>query len=113
MPHRPSTSSLEVHSSEKQGATVTATLLKPRTLALLVQAVHGHRLITIGLVRLGSHPAGISHIRWHLEVNGQLLTPGRYEVSLHALNGQLLSVPASPGPLTLVVLANGHLHLQQ
>ncbi len=103
---------LGVRSSETQGATVAATLLKPRALALLVQAVHGHRLITIGLVRLGSQPAGISHIRWNLEVNGQLLTPGRYEVSLHALNGRLLSVPAPPGPLSLV-LANGHLHVQR
>jgi hypothetical protein len=32
-------------------------------------------------------------------------------VTLHALNGALLSVPASPGALTLVVLANGHVNV--
>jgi hypothetical protein len=103
---------LGVRGSENQGATVTATLLKPRALALLVQAVHGHRLATVGVVRLGTYPAGVSHIHWNLEVNGRVLNTGRYEVSLHALNGALQSVPASPGALTLVVLANGHVHVQ-
>jgi hypothetical protein len=99
---------LGVRGSEKREAIVTATLLKPRALALLVQAVHGHRVATVGLVRLGTYPAGVSQIRWNLRVDGRVLRTGRYEVTLHALNGALLSVPASPGALTLVVLANGH-----
>ena len=40
------------------------------------------------------------------------LTTGRYEVSLHALNGDLLLVPAAPGPRTLIVLADGQVRLQ-
>ena len=55
----------------------------------------------------------MSNIHWNLKVNGRLLQTGRYEVSLDALNGHLLSVPAPPGPLTLVVLANGHVHVQK
>jgi len=100
-----------VRRTEAQGAKVTVNLHKPRTLALLVQKVRGHRLLTVGEVHLGTHPAGKSHIHWNLRVNGRLLPAGSYEVSLHALNGKLLSVPAPPGPLTLIVLANGHVHV--
>ena len=87
-------------------------LRKPRALALLVRAVHRQRLVKLGVVRLGSYPAGSSQIHWNLRLNGQLLPTGRYEVSLHALNGDLLSVPATPGERTLVVLANGHVSVQ-
>jgi len=104
---------LSVRGSEGQGATVTATLRKPRVLALDVRAARDHRLATVGVVRLGKHPAGVSNIHWNLEVDGRLLQAGRYEVSLSALNGALLSVPAPPGALTLVVLANGHVKVQK
>jgi hypothetical protein len=104
---------LEVHGNGNQGASVSATLLKRRALALLVQAVRGHRLATVGVVRLGTYPAGASLIHWDLRINGRALRPGRYEVSLHALSGALLSVPASPGALTLVVLANRHVLVER
>jgi hypothetical protein len=99
---------LAVRGTEKQGATVAATLRKPRALALLVRAARGDRLAKVGVVVLGRYQAGVSRIHWNLEVNGQLLAPGSYEVSLHALNRDLLSVPAAPGARTLLVLANGH-----
>ena len=90
---------LRVRGPEHKGATVTVMLRKPRALALLVQVVRGRRLVTVGAVRLGTHPAGRSRIHWSLRVRRRLLPAGRYEVSLHALNGKLLSVPARPrGP---------------
>ena len=104
---------LDVRGTENQGATLTATLRKPRALALVVQEVRGHRLATLGVARLGSYPAGVSNIHWNLKVNRRLLQPGRYQVTLNALNGELLSVPAPPGALTLVVLANRHVQVQK
>ena len=104
---------LSVRGSEGQGATVTATLRKPRVLALVVRAAGSHQSAMVGVVPLGKHPAGVSNIHWNLEVNGRALHAGRFEVSLSALNGALLSVPAPPGALTLVVLANGHVHIQK
>ena len=103
---------LGVRDTERQGATLTAMLRKPRVLALLVQAVRAGRLVKVGLVPLGRRAAGLSRIHWNLHVGGYLLTTGRYEVSLHALNGDLLLVPAAPGPRTLIVLANGQVRLQ-
>jgi hypothetical protein len=102
---------LQTPGSEKQGATITVMLRKPRTLALSVSAERNHRLVDVGLVRLGVHPAGSSSFHWNLEVNGQPLGAGRYEVSLHALNGSLLSVAAPPGDRTLVVLGNGRVQV--
>lgn len=104
---------LSVRGSEGQGATVTATLRKPRALALVVRAARDHRLATVGVVRLGHYPAGKSNIHWNLVVNGRALHPDHYEVSLDALNGELLSVPAPPGPITLVVSANGHVQVEK
>jgi hypothetical protein len=103
---------LGVSGTENKGATVTVMLRKSRALALLVRAVRGPQLVKVGVLRLGRYPAGLSHIDWNLRVNGHLLPASRYEVSLHALNGNLLSVPAAPGPRTLVVLANGHVSVQ-
>jgi hypothetical protein len=104
---------LDVHGSEAQGATVTMRLRKARTLALVVQVARGHRLLTVGVVHVGRHPAGLSRIAWNLRVDGRLLRAGAYEVSLDALNGRLLSVPAAPGPRRLVVRANGQILIQR
>ncbi|MBV9197834.1 MAG: hypothetical protein JO168_27170 [Solirubrobacterales bacterium] len=102
---------LSVRSTEKQGATITVTLRRPRDLALKVTALRGRRLVKLGVVHLGHHRAGRSQIHWNLRINGRSLPPGRYQVSLHALNGNILSVPTAPGPRTLVVLANGHVRV--
>jgi hypothetical protein len=104
---------LRVRHTESQGATVTVTLRKPRLLALLVQVVRKRRLVTVGVVRLGTHPAGRSTIHWTLRVNGRLLPASHYDVSLRALNGKRLSVPAPPGDLTLVVLRNATVRVQR
>ena len=104
---------LAVTGTEQQGATITVILHKPRMLTLSVSAVRRHQLVNVGVVRLGSHHAGLSRIHWNLKINGRPLKTGRYQVSLHALNGHLLSVPAPPGPLTLVVDSTGHVRVQK
>jgi hypothetical protein len=104
---------LAVRDTDKQRATVTVILRKPRVLALRVRTMRRHRLVTVGVVHLGRHRAGRSQIHWNLQINGRLLRPGHYQISLHAVNGNLLSVPAPPGPRTLVVLPNGHLRVLQ
>ena len=91
---------LAVRGAAKQGATVTVMLRKPRVLALQVRTMRRHRLVTVGVVRLGRHRAGRSKIHWNLRINGRPLLAGRYQISLHALNGNILSVPAPPGPRT-------------
>jgi hypothetical protein len=103
---------LAAHGTQQQGATVTAMLSHQRSLALVVSAERGGRLVNVGVVHLGTHKAGLSHIHWNLVVNQRALPAGRYEVSLHALNGAILSLPAAPGARTLVVQANGHIHTQ-
>jgi hypothetical protein len=98
---------LATRGADRQGTRVTVMLRKPRLLALEVRAVRGNRLVKIGVVDVGRHRAGRSQLHWNLRVNGRPLGPGRYQVTLHALNGNILSVPAPPGPRTLLVLRNG------
>ena len=99
---------LTVRGAEKRGATVIAVLHKPRALVLLVRRIgRHHRLILVGLVRLGHHPAGRSLIHWNLRVDRRLLARGRYQVIMYALDGNVLSLPAKPGIRTLTVLADG------
>jgi hypothetical protein len=99
--------SLSVSGAETQSAPVTAVLRKPRVLDLQVQAIVGNTLVPVGLVSLGSYPAGRSLIPWDLFVDGHRLPPGSYAVSLHALSNVGLSLPAAPGSRTLIVLPNG------
>jgi len=99
---------LSVSGLEKHGATITAALKKPKTLVLFVQTVRHGRAIIVGIVPLGNHPAGTSHIHWNLRVNGKLLRQGRYEVSLRSVIGSILSPHAPPGEIALAVKANGH-----
>ena len=104
---------LAVRGNERQGATIRVTLRRAREVALMVVRVtHHHRLIKVGIVRLGRHRAGTSQIRWNLRVNHRALPPGRYQVTLHALNGALLSVPAPPGARTLLVQSTGQVRVQ-
>jgi hypothetical protein len=55
----------------------------------------------------GAPPGGTIAARLEPARHRRLLRAGRYQVTLHAVNGNILSVPAPPGPRTLVVLANG------
>ncbi len=93
---------------EQHGATVTATLKKPKTLVLLVHGVRHHHPVIVGLVALGRHPAGTSEIHWNLRVDGKLLRAGTYQISLHSISIDVLSPATPPGQITLTVNANGH-----
>jgi hypothetical protein len=98
---------LHVNRRAAQGAAVTVELRKPRELVLQVYRVADHhRLVPVGLVRLGHHPAGRSQIHWNLRVSGRRLPAGRYQVTLYALVDGVLSQPSAPGPSTLIVLAH-------
>ncbi|MGN6872784.1 MAG: hypothetical protein ACTHMY_30710 [Solirubrobacteraceae bacterium] len=99
---------LRISRLDKRGVTITAELKQPKVLELLVQRERTGRLIIVGLVPLGSHPAGTSHIHWSLRVDGKLLRQGRYEVSLRSVIGGILSPPTPPGEIALAVKANGH-----
>jgi hypothetical protein len=77
-----------------RNGTVLALLRQPRTLELLVfqRGRHGHLL---GPVALGSHPRGLSRIRWNLRVGGKRLLPGSYTAELVAAFGRSVT---SDGP---------------
>src|SRR5206468_10700113 len=45
-----------------------------------------HSVTRIGRVPLGSHGRGTLHLRWNLRVNGKRLHPGRYRITLRALD---------------------------
>jgi hypothetical protein len=99
---------LTVSGFENQGATITAELKKPKALELLVERKHQRRLIIVGLVPLGSHPAGTSRIHWNLHVADRSLGKGTYEVSLRSVVDGILSPPTPPGEIALTVNNNGH-----
>jgi hypothetical protein len=102
---------LTARGTEKRGARVIAVLHKQRAPVLLVQAGVGRRLVVVGVVPLGTHPAGRSRIHWNLRVNGHLLRSGRYKVSLHGVTDGVLTPAAPPGARTLVVSARGRLRV--
>lgn len=102
---------LTARGGEKQGATVTVVLRKPRDLVLLVRVLVRHRLVTEGFVPLGLTRAGRSKIHWNLALNRRRLRAGRYEVSLHSDTGSVLSPATPPGASTLIVLADGRVRV--
>jgi hypothetical protein len=67
-------------------AHIRARLRQRNTVGILVQRVSGHRLKRVGKVPLGKHRKGGLNIRWKLRVNGRTLRPGRYQVTLRALD---------------------------
>lgn len=97
---------LRVHGRETTGATITVVLAKPRVLVLLVRRIARRRLSLIGYARLGEHPGGRSHFHWNLRVGRRLLPPGRYQLVLYALDGNVLSLPSKPGARALIVDAH-------
>jgi hypothetical protein len=112
-PTGPSFFNLRARQTELEGATITAKLRKPRLLAVRVIRVAGRRLVTVGVARLGHHPAGSSQFHWNLRVGRRLLAPGTYAITLHAITeGSLLSMPAGPGARTLIVLRNGKIRVR-
>ena len=97
----------------KDGATITAKLRKPRLLGVKVVRIAGRRRVTVGVARLGRHRAGRSSFHWNLRVNRHLLAPGTYHVTLHGISeGTLLSAPAAPGPIKLIIGRDGRIRVR-
>ena len=68
-------------------ARIVALLRQRHGVGILVQRVHGHHLERVGKVPLGTHGKGRLRLRWNLRVNGKPLHPGRYQITLRALDG--------------------------
>lgn len=82
-------------------AQVTGSLRKAATVGVLVQRREGSRLVTIGHQALGHHPAGTFEVRWPLRVNGRRLAPGRYLLTLRALNDNHVIDKTVPTTITV------------
>ena len=109
----PHSFSLSAHGPARDGAKITAVLHKRRDLVLLVRVVRRHRAPAIvGLVPLGTHPAGQSTILWNLRVNQHQLPKGTYLITLHSVTGNVLSPATPPGDQTLIVAANQRVHVR-
>jgi hypothetical protein len=77
------------------GAVIESSLGQSNSVGILVQRVvrtkrvHGKRVLVVravGRVPLGRHHKGRVKIRWNLKVNGHRLAPGRYLITLRALD---------------------------
>jgi hypothetical protein len=79
---------------------VSAQLLSPASIGILVQRVIGHhqvlgrrapKLRLVGRVPLGHFKRGHAKVKWDHKVNGRSLRPGRYQVTVRALapNGRI------------------------
>jgi hypothetical protein len=68
-------------------AHIRARLQQRHPVGILVQRVSGHHLKRVGKVPLGTHHKGKLNLRWNLRVNGRKLRPGRYAITLRALDG--------------------------
>jgi hypothetical protein len=67
-------------------AHIVARLRLRSTVGILVERVHGHHVTRVGRVPLGAHHKGSIRLRWDLRVNGKRLRPGRYRITLRALD---------------------------
>jgi hypothetical protein len=76
-------------------AVVSSTLGQSNNVGILVQRIvgihhlHGTRVFAtraVGRVPLGHHPRGSLKIRWDLKVDGHRLKPGKYLITLRALD---------------------------
>jgi hypothetical protein len=83
-------------------AHIIARLRQGNRVGILVERVHGHRVTPVGRVPLGKHPRGRMDRRWDLRVNGKPLKPGRYRVTLRALDAHKTVLGLSR-PVTITV----------
>ena len=68
-------------------ATIVAKLRQRHFVGIVVDRVGKHHSFKrIGRVPLGSHGRSTLHLRWNLRVNGKRLHPGRYRITLRALD---------------------------
>ena len=92
--------------TDPTGAVIQGTLGQSNSIGILVQRVvatkkvHGTRTLVVrnvGRVPLGRHHKGKVTIHWNLKVNGHRLRPGRYLITLRALDrhGNVLGVTKS------------------
>jgi hypothetical protein len=81
--------------AQGNGAVIKSGLGQSNNVGILVQRVirikrvHGKRVLVVrkvGRVPLGRHHKGRVKIRWNLKVNGHRLAPGRYAITLRALD---------------------------
>lgn len=89
---------------------VTATLLEPASVGILVQRIVGvtqergqkqYELETVGRVPLGEYGAGNVFTHWDFEVNGEPLPPGKYLVTLRAVEGDVVRELGEPQVLKI------------
>ena len=80
---------------QRNTAVLSSTLGQSNNVGILVQRIVGIRHVngqrvfatrTVGRVPLGHHPRGSLKIRWDLKVGGHRLKPGKYLVTLRALD---------------------------
>jgi hypothetical protein len=84
-------------------ASIIAKLRQRHFVGIIVDKVGAHgSLKRVGRVPLGTHPRSTLHLAWDLKVNGKPLAPGRYRVTLRALDkkGNVLGLTR---PVTLRV----------
>ena len=86
---------------------LTGSLHTAALIGVLVRQRENGRLVTLGRVPLGHHPAGPLQIRWSLRVNGRPLAPGVYQLTLRALNGNQVIDETAPATITVPARAAG------
>ncbi len=98
---------------------VTATLTEASRIGILVQRITGvtkergqklYELEPVGRVPLGDYGAGNVFTHWDFEVDGEALPPGRYLVTLRAVDGDLIREFGEPQVLRIG--ESGHAHTQ-
>jgi hypothetical protein len=89
---------------------VTATLTDASSIGILVQRIVGedrtrgqvaYELEPVGRVPLGFFEKGSLRTHWDLEVDGEPLLPGRYLVTLRAIEGDVIRELGEPQVLRI------------
>jgi hypothetical protein len=90
--------------------TVNATLASAASIGIFVQRIVGktqllgrkaYELETVGRFPLGSYGEGNVFTHWNFEVNGEPLPPGRYLVTLRAVEGDVVRELGEPQVLRI------------
>ncbi|RIL07818.1 MAG: hypothetical protein DCC71_01690 [Proteobacteria bacterium] len=96
---------------------VNATLTSASSIGILVQRIVGesrvrgqveYELEAVGRVPLGFFGAGKARTQWDLEVDGEPLPPGRYLVTLRAVEGDVVRELGEPQVLKIHKRGNAH-----
>jgi hypothetical protein len=76
---------LDIHVHDHR-ASIIAKLRQRHFVGIIVDKVGKHGTKRVGRVPLGTHPRSTLRLAWDLKVNGKPLAPGRYRVTLRALD---------------------------